>query len=190
MLCVCLCVCVCARACTIRLVRPCGKVSASEACCAAAWPSRTMYASQAGRAMPGVRDRSVGDVLEQIKIEFSQLAEESNACQRQRDEYQLKCASFALPFTPTAPCRASYRGPAVHVHVCARVCVCVHARTHVRFIAFALRKFTCVRVSVVASGCCCVRVSIAVCIVVKWRALTPQKHHTPQPKQGSNKSRK
>ena len=94
--------------------------------------------------------------------------------------------SRSPPLRPAVPRTA---GP-LCMCMCVHVCVCVHARTHVRFIAFALRKFTCVRVSVVASGCCCVRVSIAVCIVVKWRALTPQKHHTPQPKQGSNKSRK
>ena len=54
-----------------------------------------MYAAQAG---VGARRSGVGDVLEQIKIEFSAVAEESNACQRQRDEYQHKCLS-----PPTLP---------------------------------------------------------------------------------------
>ena len=54
-----------------------------------------MYAAQAG---VGARRSGVGDVLEQIKIEFSAVAEESNACQRQRDEYQHKCRS-----PPTLP---------------------------------------------------------------------------------------
>ncbi len=30
-------------------------------------------------------------MLEQVKMEFNQLTEESIACQRQRDEYQHKC---------------------------------------------------------------------------------------------------
>ena len=53
-----------------------------------------MYATQAG---VGARRSGVGDVLEQIKIEFSAVAEESNACQRQRDEYQHKCRSPPPP---------------------------------------------------------------------------------------------
>ena len=56
-----------------------------------------MYAAQAG---VGARRSGVGDVLEQIKIEFSAVAEESNACQRQRDEYQHKCLS-PPPLPPT-----------------------------------------------------------------------------------------
>jgi glucose repression regulatory protein TUP1 len=49
-----------------------------------------MYAAQAGRGVAAPGGRGVGDVLEQIKLEFSQLAEDSNGCQRQRDEYQHK----------------------------------------------------------------------------------------------------
>ena len=49
-----------------------------------------MYAAQAGRGVAAPGARGVGDVLEQIKLEFSQLAEDSNGCQRQRDEYQHK----------------------------------------------------------------------------------------------------
>ena len=78
-------------------------MSARVWCCAAACPLGKMYAAQAGRAIPGVRDRSVGDVLEQMKLEFSQLAEESNSCQRQRDEYQLKCACCAQLSALPAP---------------------------------------------------------------------------------------
>ena len=50
-----------------------------------------MYAAQAGRGVGAPAGRSVGDVLEQIKIEFNQLTEESIKCQRQRDEFQHKC---------------------------------------------------------------------------------------------------
>lgn len=35
-------------------------------------------------------------MLEQVKMEFSQLTEESIACQRQRDEYQHKCKASCL----------------------------------------------------------------------------------------------
>lgn len=50
-----------------------------------------MYAAQAGRGVAAPGGRGVGDVLEQIKSEFTQVADESNACLRQRDEYQHKC---------------------------------------------------------------------------------------------------
>ena len=54
-----------------------------------------MYAAQAGRGVGAPAGRSVGDVLEQIKIEFNQLTEESIKCQRQRDEFQHKCKASA-----------------------------------------------------------------------------------------------
>ena len=49
-----------------------------------------MFAAQAGR-VGGPGRGGVADVLEQMKLEFNQLAEELNACERQRDEYQHKC---------------------------------------------------------------------------------------------------
>ena len=76
-------------------------------CCADVGPAGKMFAAQAGRGIAGERERSVGDVLEQIKLEFTQLAEESNACQRQRDEYQHKCVS-SYPSSSTVSPKLSW----------------------------------------------------------------------------------
>lgn len=84
-----------------------------------------MYAAQAVRGV-AAGGRGVGDVLEQIKLEFNQLAEESNSCQRQRDEYQHKCKLFFVFAVSLCVCA---------VRRCCASVLCVCLGTYTRRVA-------------------------------------------------------